>query len=218
MQTVDWSSLILRLQTKLVQGHFTAFPLGNLPLSHSPFNLNLSFYYNCSHYPSSGVPPIECLSSGASRSFVFLMGNETEGFDCQEKVVVAVLKDQITSHDDGGLINEFAGAMNEGFLLDWQTTTNCAECEASNGTCGYSNTRKETLCFCKDGTTKSNTCQGIYVWQITTRLSLCFIIWLIMFCFNNRGRGKQNRFVKVNYRYNLCLELYFLVNVIVSRV
>ncbi|XP_061345001.1 LEAF RUST 10 DISEASE-RESISTANCE LOCUS RECEPTOR-LIKE PROTEIN KINASE-like 2.1 [Gastrolobium bilobum] len=135
-------------------------PLGNLPLSHSPLNLNLSFYYNCSHYPSY-VPSIKCLSSGANESFVFGMRNETKGFDwsenCQENVVVTVMKDQITSD---GLMNEFAGAMNEGFVLDWQTASNCAECEASDGLCGYSNTRKELLCFCKDGSTRSNKCEG----------------------------------------------------------
>ncbi|TKY60946.1 Receptor protein kinase [Spatholobus suberectus] len=136
-------------------------PLGNLPLSHSPLNLDLSFYYNCSHYPS-GASSIKCLSSGANESFVFLTGNETKGFDwsgnCQANVVVTVLKDEITS--DHGLMNEYAGAMNEGFVLEWQTAANCAECEASNGVCGYSNTRKEMLCFCKDGSTRRNKCDA----------------------------------------------------------
>lgn len=138
-------------------------PVGNLPLSHSPLNKNLSFYYNCSGYPS-GVPFIECLSSGVNRSFVFEMGNETKGFDwdenCQVNVVVTVMKDEVTSD---GLMSEFAGAMNEGFVLDWQTPTSCAECEASDGVCGYSNTKKELLCFCKDGSTTSNNCQGMLI-------------------------------------------------------
>ncbi|RDX67838.1 LEAF RUST 10 DISEASE-RESISTANCE LOCUS RECEPTOR-LIKE PROTEIN KINASE-like 2.1, partial [Mucuna pruriens] len=133
-------------------------PLGNLPLSHSPLNLNLSFYYNCSHHPS-GVPSIKCLSSGVNESFVFLMGNETKGFDwlgnCEANVVVTVMKDEITS--DGDLINEFAGAMNQGFVLEWQTPATCVDCQDRNGVCGYSNAMKELLCFCND----ANSCRGM---------------------------------------------------------
>ncbi|ESW32388.1 hypothetical protein PHAVU_002G318200 [Phaseolus vulgaris] len=136
-------------------------PLGNLPLTHSPMNLNLSFYYNCSNYPS-GVPSIPCLTSGVNQSFVFVLGNETKGFDwsgnCQENIVVTVMKDKITS--DGDLISQFAGAMDEGFVLEWHTASYCVQCEASDGVCGYSNTEKEVLCFCKDGSTKNSTCDA----------------------------------------------------------
>ncbi|KAI4350938.1 hypothetical protein L6164_005340 [Bauhinia variegata] len=136
------------------------FPMGSLPLSHSPLNLNLSFHYNCSSYPS-GMSSIRCLSSGVNESFVFLTGNETNGFqweqNCRDNVVVAVLKDQITSN---GLMNQFAGAMNEGFVLDWQTANDCRECEDSGGSCGYNTTRKEIMCYCKDGSVQSNDCKG----------------------------------------------------------
>ncbi|KAI4347202.1 hypothetical protein L6164_008036 [Bauhinia variegata] len=136
------------------------FPIGSLPLSHSPLNLNLSFYYNCSSHPS-GVSSIRCLSSGLYESFVFFMGNETKGFqwdqNCKENVIVTVLKDQVTSN---GLMNQFAGAINEGFVLDWQTANDCKECEASAGLCGYNVTTKEILCYCKDGSIKSNDCKG----------------------------------------------------------
>ncbi|KAK7398899.1 hypothetical protein VNO78_10073 [Psophocarpus tetragonolobus] len=166
VKDIDYASHSLKLvdfdtANKTCPRALHKFPFGNLPLSHSPLNLNLSFYYNCSQYPS-GVPSIKCLSSGLNESFVFLMGNETKGFDwlrnCQENVVVTVMKDQITA--DGGLVNQFAGAMDEGFVLEWQTTASCAQCEASNGVCGYSTTKKETVCFCNDGSTRSNKCQG----------------------------------------------------------
>lgn len=111
------------------------------------------------------MPSIQCLSSGANKSFVFVMGNETKGFDwsgnCEEKIVVTVLKDEITS--DGDLISQFAGALDEGFVLEWQTASYCVECEESDGICGYSNTEKEMLCFCKDGSTKKSTCDGMLV-------------------------------------------------------
>ncbi|XP_054794686.1 LEAF RUST 10 DISEASE-RESISTANCE LOCUS RECEPTOR-LIKE PROTEIN KINASE-like 2.1 isoform X2 [Prosopis cineraria] len=122
--------------------------------------------YNCadglkiSSHPSD-ASPITCLTSGVKQSFVFVTGNETEGFDwsntCEESVVVTVMKDGITSE---GLMNEYREAMNEGFILDWQTAKSCDECEASDGICGYSNTRKESLCFCKDGSVQSNSCSG----------------------------------------------------------
>ncbi|KAI9088108.1 hypothetical protein K1719_030085 [Acacia pycnantha] len=135
-------------------------PLGSLPLSHSPLNLNLRFYYNCSSHPS-GATPISCLTSGVNESFGFVEGNETGGFDwsknCGESVMVTVMKDRVTSE---GLMNEYKEALNEGFVLDWQTDQSCVECEASDGICGYSNTKKEVLCFCNDGSIQSNSCSG----------------------------------------------------------
>ncbi|KAK4280784.1 hypothetical protein QN277_012360 [Acacia crassicarpa] len=135
-------------------------PLGSLPLSHSPLNLNLRFYYNCSSHPS-GATPIRCLTSGMNESFGFVEGNEIRGFDwsknCGEIVTVTVMKDRVTSE---GLMNEYKEAMNEGFVLDWQTAQSCVECEASDGLCGYSNTKKEVLCFCNDGSVQSNSCSG----------------------------------------------------------
>lgn len=137
-------------------------PLGSLPLSHSPLNFNLSFHYNCSSYPSD-ASPIGCLTSGLNESFVFVEGNETvRGFDwsrsCEISVTVTVMKEYITSD---GLMNEYKEAMNKGFVLDWQTSKSCVECEASGGLCGYSNTKKEVLCFCNDGNIQSNSCSGM---------------------------------------------------------
>lgn len=97
---------------------------------------------------------------------MFVTGNETKGFDwsenCGESVVVTVLKDEITS---GGLMNEYAEAMDKGFVLDWHTSEGCVECEdsESGGVCGYSNTGKEIVCFCKDGDVRSNSCSGMLV-------------------------------------------------------
>ncbi|XP_028800179.1 LEAF RUST 10 DISEASE-RESISTANCE LOCUS RECEPTOR-LIKE PROTEIN KINASE-like 2.1 [Neltuma alba] len=152
-------------------------PLGNLPLSHSPLNLNLSFHYNCNSHPSN-ASPIRCLTSGVKQSFVFVMGNESnEGFDwsktCEESVVVPVMKDRVTSK---GLMNEYKEAMNEGFLLNWQTAQSCEECEASDGICGYIDTRKESLCFCKDGNVQSNSCSGLIAAGVGALL-ICIIFF-----------------------------------------
>ncbi len=135
--------------------------LGELPLKFSLLDLNLSFYFNCTTYPPL-VPYIECLGFDATRSYVFVEGNETEGFDwsenCEDKVVVAVMNAVINI---GNLISGFAREMNDGFVLDWVRAKDCSTCENSGGYCGYNDTAKEFLCFCNDGSTRSNSCKGM---------------------------------------------------------
>ncbi|KAM1026491.1 hypothetical protein ACFX2I_039354 [Malus domestica] len=136
--------------------------LGTLPLNYSHPDLNLSFYFNCTSYPPL-VPPIGCLGYGKMQSYVFTVGNETEGFDwfenCEENVVVPVIKTtEITSGFDG-LIGGFGGAMNEGFVLDWGMAKDCGSCEANGGFCGYNNTAHNFLCFCKNGTRTNGVCK-----------------------------------------------------------
>ncbi|CAN6577900.1 unnamed protein product [Malus baccata var. baccata] len=136
--------------------------LGTLPLYYSHPDLNLSFYFNCTSYPPL-VPPIGCLGYGKMQSYVFTVGNETEGFDwfenCEENVVVPVIRTtEITSGFDG-LIGGFGGAMNEGFVLDWGMAKDCGSCEANGGFCGYNNTAHNFLCFCKDETRTDGVCK-----------------------------------------------------------
>jgi hypothetical protein len=138
--------------------------LGELPLKFSVLDLNLSFYFNCTPY--TPYPPyvryIECLDFDARRSYVFVEGNETEGFDwsqnCEDKVVVAVTKAEINISN---LISGFVREMNDGFVLDWGKAKDCSTCENSGGLCGYNDTAKEFLCFCIDGSTRSNSCKGM---------------------------------------------------------
>ncbi|XP_019420437.1 PREDICTED: LEAF RUST 10 DISEASE-RESISTANCE LOCUS RECEPTOR-LIKE PROTEIN KINASE-like 2.1 [Lupinus angustifolius] len=170
-------------------------PIGNLPLSHSHLNLNLSFYFNCSDYPY-GEPVVKCLSSGVNESFVFVLGDEPPGFDwsksCEENVVVPVLRDEVTR--DNNLVNEFSGAMNEGFVLNWHTSTSCVDCEASDGLCGYNNNRTELLCFCKDGSVRSNKCEGgsstslsrLSIGLISGGIGALLIICITIFSFRHK--------------------------------
>lgn len=39
----------------------------------------------------------------------------------------------------------------EGFSLVWPNFTECWDCEASGGHCGYNRSTEQVLCFCKDG-------------------------------------------------------------------
>ncbi|XP_075662114.1 LEAF RUST 10 DISEASE-RESISTANCE LOCUS RECEPTOR-LIKE PROTEIN KINASE-like 2.1 isoform X2 [Castanea sativa] len=139
------------------------FSLETLPyLNYSSMDLNLSFYYNCISYPQT-VPFIPCLNISSNRSYVFVETHETEGFDwsknCEEKVVVTV-RDIQTEINIVDLIARFGEAMNDGFVLDWGRVEDCVTCEDSEGFCGYNATAKEYLCFCKDGSTHSNSCKG----------------------------------------------------------
>ncbi|KAK7844420.1 leaf rust 10 disease-resistance locus receptor-like protein kinase-like 2.7 [Quercus suber] len=140
--------------------------LETLPLKYSSMDLNLSFYFNCTSDPAITVPPIPCLNINGSyrHSYVFVENHETEGYDwsknCKEKVVVTVrhLQTEINIED---LIDRFGGAMNDGFVLDWERVMDCVACENSEGYCGYNATAEEFLCFCNDGSTHRNSCKAL---------------------------------------------------------
>nr|POE91695.1 leaf rust 10 disease-resistance locus receptor-like protein kinase-like 1.2 [Quercus suber] len=138
--------------------------LETLPLKYSSIDLNLSFYFNCTSDPAITVPPIPCLNVNGSyrHSYVFVENHETEGYDwsknCEEKAVVTVrhIQTEINIED---LIDRFGGAMNDGFVLDWERVKDCVACENSEGYCGYNATAEEFLCFCNDGSTHRNSCK-----------------------------------------------------------
>ncbi|KAK9996499.1 hypothetical protein SO802_021185 [Lithocarpus litseifolius] len=193
--------------------------LETLPLKYSSMDLNLSFYFNCTSDPATTVPSIRyCLNIGSKRSYVFVENNETVRFDdwtknCEEKVVVTVRQTQInTSNLTGG----FGGAMNDGFLLDWETVKNgamndgfqidwetvkdCVTCESSEGFCGYNGTVGEFLCFCKDGSTHRNSCKGKhderkwikFVAGFGASLVMVLIILVIFLIYRRRMKKKYD--------------------------
>ncbi|KAL2321173.1 hypothetical protein Fmac_030142 [Flemingia macrophylla] len=138
--------------------------LQNIPsFSLSKLDLPLSFYFNCSFQPSS-VQKIECMTSGRNQSYVFTSGDEDDsayGDDlrrqCQDHVVVIVKQDEI---ENGDLLDGFGGAMQKGFLLDWNRAGNCAECEQTGGNCRFNTAAsKESSCICSDGRIVSKTCK-----------------------------------------------------------
>ncbi|KAG5572368.1 hypothetical protein H5410_062134 [Solanum commersonii] len=147
----------------------------DLPLEYSMLDLYLNFYYNCTHSPTSYfVHPLDCLNSSGNKSYYA----EEEDFDwyriCEKKVVVPVTR----PGSGDGLTRGVGAGMREGFLLHWVNATECVECEASDGRCGYNNSTQESLCFCKDGTIKFDYCnQGMRpTWPPPSR----------------RGRGRAN--------------------------
>ncbi|KAF2295571.1 hypothetical protein GH714_033219 [Hevea brasiliensis] len=136
--------------------------LENLPLGYTNLDLNLSFYFNCSSSPFSfSASAIGCLEFSTNQSYVSMTENQTNDVDwigkCEEKLVATVMRTEITTN---GLISEFGGAMNKGFMLDWRTVKGCGSCEDSGGFCGYNKTAEESKCFCRDGTVHSSQCKG----------------------------------------------------------
>ncbi|KAL4633167.1 hypothetical protein ACB092_04G102700 [Castanea dentata] len=105
-------------------------------------------------------PRAQCLNIGSNQSYVLMENHETEGFDwsknCEEKVVVLVTQTQINIYN---LISGLGGAMNDGFVLDWERVKDYGKCESSQGYCGYNAPAEEFLCFCNDGSINSNSCK-----------------------------------------------------------
>ena len=165
-----------------------------LPLKYSSMDLNLSFYFNCTSDPPITVPSIPCLNiNGSNWSYVLVEIHETEvdnwSKNCEEKVVVAVIQTHINMGNltDGlgrAMNNGFVldwervkdWAMNDGFVLDWGRVKDCVTCESSEGYCGYNATAEEFLCFCNDGSTHSNSCQGTLPWSIFSRVKNLYYI------------------------------------------
>ncbi|KAF2295586.1 hypothetical protein GH714_033239 [Hevea brasiliensis] len=80
---------------------------------------------------------IGCLEFSTNQSYVSMTENQINDVywigNCEEKVVATVMRTEITTN---GLISEFGGAMNKGFMLDWRTVKGCGSCEDSGGFCG----------------------------------------------------------------------------------
>lgn len=151
--------------------------LGTLPLKYSDLDLNLSFYFNCSVAYGFPANPIGCFGGEVTmkQSYVFVKGKETEGYDwseeCEEKVEVVVKEDEV---DSGGLVTGFGEAMNKGFVLNWgsASASDCAECEESDGYCGYNHTTNHMLCFCRDGSIRANRCNKGMIFSASLSLYL----------------------------------------------
>ncbi|CAK8534087.1 unnamed protein product [Lathyrus sativus] len=140
--------------------------LSNLPLSFSKLDLNLSFYFNCSSYPSI-LEPIECFrvsNNEKLKSYVIEDGDEGGiGYDnwkCEDHVVVSVKVDVVSDFVGGGLINGFGSAVKKGFVLDWRKGfEDCAKCENTGGYCRYGQESKNFTCICGNGSVVAKSCK-----------------------------------------------------------
>ncbi|KAK2632483.1 hypothetical protein EUGRSUZ_L01501, partial [Eucalyptus grandis] len=142
--------------------------IGSLPLDYNSADVNLTFFFNCSAPPpvSSPFVAIDCLQFRDNWSYVSVnMSWEEEeaaasdvASDCEDTVVAAVKWTEVTA---ANVVKEFAGAMSQGFVLDWEAARECGACEYSGGLCA-SNQTEQLLCFCEDGSnhTVGSVCKG----------------------------------------------------------
>ncbi|KAI3713670.1 hypothetical protein L1987_72253 [Smallanthus sonchifolius] len=140
-----------------------AIDLGTLPFNFSTSNVNISFHFNCTGYPSF-ANAIPCLYYNEYRASVNVVDSETESFDwsvysCDEEVVTKVLREAIfVSETHQGI--DYVRGLRRGFELNWWPVEDCRRCEESNGRCGRSNGTGELMCFCSDGTNQCYSYKG----------------------------------------------------------
>ncbi|KAK9052897.1 hypothetical protein SSX86_029527 [Deinandra increscens subsp. villosa] len=131
--------------------------LGTLPFSFTSSNVNISFHFNCTGYPSF-ANAIPCLYDNESRASVNVVDSEMEKFDwsvysCDEEVVTAVLREAVVvAGSDQGL--DYVNGLRRGFELNWRALEECRKCEESKGRCGRNYNSSELTCFCSDGTSQ----------------------------------------------------------------
>ncbi|XP_010264709.1 PREDICTED: LEAF RUST 10 DISEASE-RESISTANCE LOCUS RECEPTOR-LIKE PROTEIN KINASE-like 2.4 isoform X2 [Nelumbo nucifera] len=169
---------------------------------------NLTFFFDCSThfflYLSSDYPSVlvstkytnlSCLASGGNQTLVFETDKIPEGLDwhrdCEAKVVTTVMEEAITnvfSRTDG-----FAGALRNGFELDWGGIGDCVGCEESGGYCAYSsNSTTDFFCFCEDGKS-GNRCSGVSTCGLILVVPiLSFFLRRKFFSSNSIGYWKTN--------------------------
>ncbi|XP_015166972.1 probable serine/threonine-protein kinase At1g18390 isoform X2 [Solanum tuberosum] len=142
----------------------------DFPLEYSKLDLYLNFYYNCTVSLPDSADRLDCLTSRGNYSYFYVGDHEPEDLKwygiCEKKVVVPVM--------EGGLMRGVGAAIGEGFVLDWQIAKECGKCEASEGRCGYDNSKHESLCFCNDGTIKFDTCESQRRSRIGVKIGIGF--------------------------------------------
>ncbi|XP_048136850.1 LEAF RUST 10 DISEASE-RESISTANCE LOCUS RECEPTOR-LIKE PROTEIN KINASE-like 2.8 [Rhodamnia argentea] len=130
--------------------------LESLPLEYNHSNVNLTFFFNCTAplALAASIPAlaIDCLKSGDNRTYVLVNNSpeEVAAFEkelrCEDAVVVAVKRTDVTM---GNVLEEFAEAMREGFVLDWGTSKDCRKCEHSGRRCAVDE-HEQLVCLCDD--------------------------------------------------------------------
>ncbi|KAI3818860.1 hypothetical protein L1987_12681 [Smallanthus sonchifolius] len=138
--------------------------LQTLPLNFSILNVNLSFHFNCTGFPSFATE-IPCMERSEGKSCVHVMNSSTEETDwdeysCTDEVVTPVIGEHINGFPN--LSTDFGELLRRGFELEWWRVDDCDKCEESGGRCGHHNTTG-FVCFCSDGTTSKGDCKGTFV-------------------------------------------------------
>ncbi|KAI3732149.1 hypothetical protein L1987_63348 [Smallanthus sonchifolius] len=163
--------------------------LQTLPLSFSEVNVNLSFHFSCTGFPSF-ASEIPCMEKNQKKSFVYIMNTsrpvepDWDVYSCSQEVVTTVLRENINRFPV--LSTEFGRLLEGGFELKWRRTDDCGRCEDSYGQCGHRNPTG-FICFCRDGTTSMGDCLGTIITTLKFQFHThvldptlnCICLWLI---------------------------------------
>ncbi|XP_042503134.1 LEAF RUST 10 DISEASE-RESISTANCE LOCUS RECEPTOR-LIKE PROTEIN KINASE-like 2.1 [Macadamia integrifolia] len=155
-------------------------PRHNLTLNGTPFSVahtsvNLFFFYNCSRSIPSAYHSftfnVTCASkvTGTHSFAVFehhlgLPNMKYSLQTCKSTVSVPI---EIYGTKNSRVIvggKNYSDLLRRGFQLKWSVSSNCSQCEASGGRCGYY--RNMFWCFCPSGASGQN-CTGVPVSVIT---------------------------------------------------
>jgi hypothetical protein len=155
-----------------VDHNVTVSPSPTLWLNLSDYTVRyLLFFANCSinvlHVPNqSDINPIAC-ASGSDGDYSFVIPSEMPHqlllqMCSQQVILVPVLQNaSLTPVDPQWSTSGYRDALKQGFQLQWDSdrkTERCAECEGSNGRCGYNRSGEFVTCLCADGHVSDHEC------------------------------------------------------------
>uniref|UniRef100_A0A804NEX9 Protein kinase domain-containing protein n=2 Tax=Zea mays TaxID=4577 RepID=A0A804NEX9_MAIZE len=184
-----------------VDHNVTVSPSPTLWLNLSDYTVRyLLFFANCSinvlHVPNqSDINPIAC-ASGSDGDYSFVIPSEMPHqlllqMCSQQVILVPVLQNaSLTPVDPQWSTSGYRDALKQGFQLQWDSdrkTERCAECEGSNGRCGYNRSGEFVTCLCADGHVSDHECTkgskrkkaiiaGILAGTLSSLLFLCLVI------------------------------------------
>ncbi|XP_048136846.1 LEAF RUST 10 DISEASE-RESISTANCE LOCUS RECEPTOR-LIKE PROTEIN KINASE-like 1.2 isoform X1 [Rhodamnia argentea] len=180
--------------------------LESLPLEYNHSNVNLTFFFNCTAplALAASIPAlaIDCLKSGDNRTYVLVNNSpeEVAAFEkelrCEDAVVVAVKRTDVTM---GNVLEEFAEAMREGFVLDWGTSKDCRKCEHSGRRCAVDE-HEQLVCLCDDEKTHTGVsfCKGNK--KIALKVGIAFAgvaggiaVMMIVYFYKSHQRKKSEQ-------------------------
>jgi Wall-associated receptor kinase galacturonan-binding/Wall-associated receptor kinase C-terminal len=156
--------------------------IGLGPFEISETNKMLIFFYDCPsiHPPSADYLHVLCntkQSQSANDSFIRLYENDK--FGSQDLLSNCTISKRPVLGWSKQPVDEYMSLMKDGFLVELKVTS-CADCKASNGTCGFNTSTSAFMCICSNSTTYPVSCP-VYVPP-----GNCFVFLLlsIKWCFN----------------------------------
>ncbi|XP_026662616.2 LEAF RUST 10 DISEASE-RESISTANCE LOCUS RECEPTOR-LIKE PROTEIN KINASE-like 1.2 [Phoenix dactylifera] len=143
---------------------------GNSVLDYTSWDINLTFFLNCSFGDVLIDNKINCSLPGSSgkSSYIFTDEYLSTAIEynlaqrCQGIVVVPVLNDPPLSDIWSHLLGDFGELLKNGFQLRWpdEISGACDRCESSGGRCGYTQPNSTSwvfACFCS-GVMRDHSC------------------------------------------------------------